>query len=538
MASSLARNTTVIATMTAVSRVSGLIREQVFFALFGAGRSGLSDAYLAAFRIPNLFRDLLAEGALSAAFVTTFSRTAETDGEERAWALANRLIAVVGLAVGALVIVGILAAPFLVSVVAPGFATDGDKVDVTVHLTRILWPFLLLVSLAALWMGMLNAHGRFAVPSAAPAMMNAGAVLCGVPLAVLFDRSLGAGALTGFALGALLGGALQWLVQVPALHKEGFRLRPRLDLRDEAVRRVLRLMAPAIIGVAAVQVNVTVNTRFASGMGDGAVAWLYGAFRLAQLPIGMFGVAAATAALPTLSRVAARGDLAAFRETLSRALRLVALLCIPSAVGLALVATPLIGLIYEHGRFGSADTVQTARALRFYVIGLAGYAGVKVLAPALYALGDARRPAAIALASIAVNLAVSWVFGIRLAWGHVGLAFSVSVVALLNMALLLSAVRHHVGPFGLAGVGTTVAKVLGASVAMAGTCNATVSAMARLMGESTGARLLAVVAAVAVAGITYWAAAYVLRVEEVSTLTSRVRARLASLAGPNGDGQG
>ncbi len=524
--------------MTAVSRLTGLIREQVFFALFGAGRSGLADAYLAAFRIPNLFRDLLAEGALSAAFVTTFSRTAETDGEERAWALANRLIAVVGLVVGALVVAGILAAPLLVSVVAPGFLVAGDKGGVTTHLTRLLWPFLLLVSLAALWMGMLNAHGRFAVPSAAPAMMNVGTIVCGVPLAMLFDRSLGAGALTGFALGALVGGGLQWAVQVPALRKEGFRLRPRLDLRDEALGRLLRLMAPAIVGVAAVQVNVTVNTRFASGMGDGAVTWLYGAFRLAQLPIGMFGVAAATAAVPTLSRVAARGDLAAFRNTLSRALRLVALLCIPSAVGLSLVATPLIGLLFEHGRFGSADTLETARALRFYAIGLAGYAGVKVLAPALYALGDARRPAAVASVSIAVNLAVSWVFGIRLGWGHVGLAFSVSMVALLNMALLLAAVRHHIGPFGESGVGIAVAKLLGASAVMAGACNATVSMMTGSLGESTGARVVVVAAAVVVGGITFWGAASMLRIEEVSALTRRLRGRLGGLEGPSSDADG
>ena len=250
------------------------------------------------------------------------------------------------------------------------------------------------------------------------------------------------------AIGTLIGGLLQFVVQVPSLGRVGFRYRPVLHPSDPGLRQVMRLMAPATIGAAAVQVNVFINNNFASYLGNGPVSWLNVAFRFMQLPIGLFGVALGTVTLPLVSRHVARGDRAALRRTLAESLELVGLLCLPAAAGLALFAVPVIGLIYEHGRFTPADTTAAARALAAYTAGLAGYAGIKVLAPAFYALDDARTPMLVSLVSIGVNYVLNWTFVRRLGFGHVGLALSTSAVALGNFALLYVVLRRRVGPLG------------------------------------------------------------------------------------------
>jgi putative peptidoglycan lipid II flippase len=526
MSRSVVRDTGVIAFFTGISRVLGLVRDQVFFALFGAGASHLNDAYVAAFRIPNLFRDLFAEGALSAAFVPTFSGVLEKQGKDESWALGNRVIGAVLVVVGALVVLGAMAAPWIVRVIAPGFEEIPGKAALTSELTRILWPFLLVVALASVWMGMLNAHGRFAVPASASTMFNLGSILVGVTLAYALDPTWGPRAMVGMALGTLCGGALQWLVQVPALRAEGFRLRPRVDFADDGFRRVVRLMGPAVVGTSAVQVNVLVNTMFASTMGNGPISWLSGAFRLVQFPIGVFGVAVGAAALPSLSRAAARGDAEDYRTTLARSLRLVAFLCIPSAVGLAVLAEPLIGAIFQHGRFTAADTAQTGSALRYYAIGLAGYAAIKVLAPASYALGDSRTPAMVSVFSIVVNLVMNGLFTWRFGWGHRGLALAVSAVALVNSSLLFVAV-HRRCALDLRWIAHGAGKVLGASAAMGAACWWVARAGTDLLGMSFPARLAVLCTAFGAALGVFWAAARLLGVEEASEVVAQVRRRLS-----------
>ena len=355
------------------SRILGLVREVVFASLFGAGRE--LDAFIAAFRVPNLFRDLFAEGALSAAFVSTFSRKVEREGTSAAWMLAARVLNDLLIVVGLVVAVGILLTPMIVGVIAPGFQEVPGKFELTVVLTRLLFPFLLFVALAAVAMGILNARSVFGVPASASSFFNLGSIVGGLAFAwwlapdyvadALAARSApdGSGAsraLTGMALGTLLGGALQFLVQVPSLRRVGYRHRWIAGFSDPGVREVLRLMGPATIGIAAVQVNVFVNTIFASGLGDGAVSWLNVAFRLMYLPIGMFGVAVGTVVLPSVSRAASRDDHAMFRERIAEALRLLLVLCVPAAVGLAVAADPILALIYEHGRntrFGAAEVL-------------------------------------------------------------------------------------------------------------------------------------------------------------------------------------
>jgi putative peptidoglycan lipid II flippase len=458
----LTRRAGVVSAAIFGSRILGLVREQVFAIVFGAGRE--LDAFITAFRIPNLLRDLFAEGALSAAFVTTFSQTFARQGEAAAWRLGALVINALALVVGALTLAGMLAAPLIVAWIAPGFAAVPGKVALAVDMTRLMFPFILLVSIAAVVMGILNTRNVFGIPASASSFFNLGSIIGGLACAYLMapefvasafglapgTPATGAGsaaaadAITGMAIGTLIGGLLQLCIQLPALRRVGFRYRPVLTLSDPGLRRVLLLMAPATIGAAAVQVNVLVNNNFASYLGDGPVSWLNVAFRFMQLPIGLFGVAMAFVSLPTVSRHAARGDHAAMRTTLADALEFALLFSVPAACGLVVLGHPIIGLIYEHGRFGPLDTEESAAALAAYACGLAAYAGVKIVAPAFYALGDARTPMRVSIVSIVVNYALNWLLVRVLHFGHVGLALSTATVATVNFTWLFILLRTRI----------------------------------------------------------------------------------------------
>ena len=391
------RSASLVSGALLLSRVSGLVRETVMAHLFGAGR--IYDAFSLGFRIPNLIRDLFAEGALSSAFVPVFSEYLSTKGRKEAAQLANLVGTAVILIVGALCILGIIFSPALVGLLAPGWeAADPGKFALAISLTRTMFPFLLLVALAAQAMGVLNACNRFGVPALASTLFNIGSVVFGVLLALWLGPRFGIPAIQGMAYGVVLGGALQLLWQIPAMRSLGFRFRPGLDWSHPGLQRIIRMMVPAIIGSAAVQVNVAVNTNFASTIVDpvrglnGPVSWLQFAFRFMQLPLGLFGVAIASATLPAISRSVVTGKIDEFRRTLSNSIGTVLLLTVPSSVGLIILGRAMIGTIYEGRKFEAYDTQQTAVALSCYAIGLAGYAAIKVLAPAFYALGSARVP--------------------------------------------------------------------------------------------------------------------------------------------------
>jgi putative peptidoglycan lipid II flippase len=530
----LARRAGVVSVAVLASRVLGLVREQVFAVFFGAGRE--LDAFITAFRIPNLLRDLFAEGALSAAFVTTFTQHLERDGDAAAWRLASRVVNALAIVVGLLTLLGIWLAPTLVALIAPGFSGTPGKVELTVHLTRIMFPFLLLIALAAVAMGVLNTRNVFGVPASASAFFNLGSIVGGLGFAAWLapgylhsvvgrapmDAALAARAMTGMAIGTLVGGLLQLLVQLPSLRRIGFRYRPLLDFRDPGVRQVMRLMAPATIGAAAVQVNVFVNNNFASYLGDGPVSWLNVAFRFMQLPIGLFGVAIGTVTLPVVSRHRARGDAEGLRRTVRQALEMVALLCLPAAAGLAILGVPVIGLIYEHGRFKPTDTIAAAQALAGYAVGLAGYAGIKVLAPSFYALGDARTPMAVSLLSILVNYSLNWLFVRVLGFGHLGLALATSSVALGNFGLLFVLLRRRVGPIGGIGVAARIAAATAIMAAVAWGVDAAVAGMHPRAGTVGYALRLATAIPAALA--VFWVAC---RALGVAVPRLRRRARVA-----------
>src|SRR5580698_1357557 len=428
----------------AMSRVTGLLREIVMARLFGAGF--VYDAFLLGFRIPNLTRDLFAEGALSSAFVPIFTQTLAQKGRKEAAVLANLVATALIIVVGVFCLFGIIFSPAWVNLLASGFHQVPGKFELAVKMTRIMFSFLLLVALAAQAMGVLNACNRFAVPALASTFFNIGSVGFGLILGYLLGPRLGIGPITGMAVGVLFGGALQLAWQLPALRAEGFHFRPALDWNHPLLRKIFRLMGPAILGSAAVQINVLVITNFASQIpGNGPVSWLGYSFRFMQLQLGLFGVAIASATLPSISRSAGVGDIDEFRRTLSKSLGMVFLLTLPSSVGLIVLGRTMIGAIYQGGKFSAYDTEQTALALSCYAIGLAGYSALKVLNPAFYALHDARTPMIVSVLSIAVNYLTASMLFRHTGLGHEGLALSTAAVATFGGVALFVILRKRIG---------------------------------------------------------------------------------------------
>ena len=498
------------------------------------------DAFLAAFRIPNLTRDLLAEGALSAAFVTTFSQYLATKGDEEAFRLSNRLATVLVPMLAVICVLGLVFAPGLVDLMFPGFAEVPGKRDLTIQLARIMIPFLLFVALAAIaWkaMGVLNAKGVFGVPALASAFFNIASLATGLTLGFYFGPMFGFEPIVGMACGTLLGGMTQYLWQWPALRKTGLRYRPDFNLSDPGLRQMLLLMGPAVIGAAAVQVNVVVNSIFASQITndvgaviDGPVSWLGYAFRFMQLPLGLFGVAIASATLPSISRSAGQGKINEFRETLSRSLGLVFLLTIPSAVGLIVLSRPLVGLVYQRGAFTANDTEQTALALSFYCLGLAGYAAIKVLTPAYYALNDVRIPMAASLVSIFLNYLLNWTFLRVLGWGHGGLAFSTSLVASFNFLALFWLMRNKIGGMEGRRLSWGLFRIVVASALMGFCCWLSSATMQEIFGDGSMGRLLNLIVSVPLGLTVLYGSCRLLRVQELEEAQKAILGRLGGRA--------
>src|SRR5215471_18067191 len=434
----LARSAASAGVATMASRVLGLIRDQVLASMFGAGNA--MDAFNVAFRVPNLVRDLFAEGAMSAAFVPMFMRQLASGDRAAAWRLGNNVINALLVVTGILVVGGIAFARPLVAAFAAEYAAVAGKLELTILLTRIMLPFLTLVAVAAVFMGMLNSLHRFFVPALAPAMFNIATIVCAVLLVPVMPR-FGAPPITAIAIGALIGGLAQLFAQWPLLRREGFVYQPVLNWKEEALQRVLLLMGPGTIGLAATQMNVFVNTVLATREGTGAVSWLNYAFRLMYLPTGLFGVSIATAAVPAVSRHAAQHNDAAVRSTLADGLSLMLVLNVPATVGLIALSHPIVRVIFERRAFLPSDTFATAVALRYYAVGLLGYSVVRIAAPTFYALGDSRTPVQISVAAVVVNAVLNVILAGL--FGYRGLALGTSIAALFNAAGLLWLLRRR-----------------------------------------------------------------------------------------------
>jgi len=506
-----------LSALTMLSRLLGLVREQVFAITLGAGK--YSDAFLAAFRIPNLLRDLFAEGALSTAFVPTYVATLRQQSRAAAYALANRVMSTLTIYLGLIALAAIVFPGPVVHLVATGFSPD--KAALCATLVQIMMPFLPAISLAVAAMGALNAEEKYTAPGLASSMFNLVAIIGGV--AVWLWGPGPYAAVIAWAVLALAGGLAQLAIQLPSLWRIGWRPRllPDLRLRDPGTRRIATLMAPATLGVAAVQVNVVVNSSFASLISDGAISWLSYAFRLMQLPIGVFGVAVGTTTLTQLSRDAAGSDWDRLRANLQRGLRMVLFLTVPSTVGLALLGAPIVRLIYEHGRFSHHATVETARALSGYAVGLVAYAAIKVVAPAFYALGRTRVPLVASVSAVAANLI--WNALTFRSFGHVGLALGTSIAALVNAGVLVYAFEHQIGGFVTRELLLPFAKILAAAVVMAGAVWLASARVEALPAVGTVGAAIKAFVPIAVGVGVYFGAAKVLRVQEASTLLKRFR---------------
>jgi putative peptidoglycan lipid II flippase len=520
----LARSAGLAGAATLASRVLGLARESVLASIFGA--SNEMDAFLVAFRIPNLVRDLFAEGAMSAAFVPTFTRQLTLRGKADAWRLGNNVVNTLVCASGLLVVLGVIFARPLVTLYAGHYAAIPGKLELTVGLTRVMLPFLTLVALAAVMMGMLNSLHHYFVPALSPAMFNVVTILCAAGLVPLMPV-VGWPRITAVAIGAVLGGVGQIAVQWGPLRREGFRYRPTLDLRDEGLRRVLLLMGPGTLGLAATQINLFVNTHLAASQGTGAVSWLTYAFRLLYLPIGLFGVSIATAVLPQAARAAAVGDHAAMRGTVSRGLALMLVINVPAMFGLIVLAEPIVRLLFEHGRFLPPDTASTARALQLYAIGLVGYCATHIISPVFYALGRNRVPVAASVTAIVLNVVASLLL-VRVL-GFRGLALSTSIAALVHGGLLIWLLRRSPGGIDGGHLLVTFIKSVIAAVVMAAIAAGVEQSSRTLAGNDHLVAQAACLGAAIAAGLLALAAcARLLRIREFDDAVAMVRDRITS----------
>jgi putative peptidoglycan lipid II flippase len=522
---SLERSASLAGAATLTSRILGLARESVLAAVFGA--SNEMDAFLVALRLPNLVRDLFAEGAMSAAFVPTFTRHLRSRGKADAWRLANNVLTMLILISGSLVIFGVVFARPIVTAYAGEYAAVPGKLDLTIQLTRITLPFLTLISIAAVVMGMLNSLQHYFLPALSPATFNIASIACAIGLVPVMP-AVGLPRIMALAIGAILGGIGQIAIQWPSLRREGFRYKPFLDLGDDGLRRVLSLMGPGTIGLAATQVNVFVNTLLATQQGTGAVSWLTYAFRLMYLPIGLFGVSIATALLPHASHHAAANDQAAIRRTVADGIGLMLAVNIPAMFGLIVLSEPIAQVLFQRGRFLPSDTAATAAALRFYAIGLIGYSAARIVSPVFYAINRNRVPVIVSVATIALNIAASLTLTRFLSFR--GLALGTSIAALFNGGMLTLLLGRAIGGIDGRRLSATLFKSIVAASIMAAVAHLSFGWLDALLGEGSISQIVALGSAIALSMAGLAAAATVLRIHEfegrMRALVNAIGARL------------
>ncbi|GFO68309.1 putative lipid II flippase MurJ [Geomonas limicola] len=454
----IARAASVLGAATMLSRIMGMLRDMVVSRLFGAGLA--TDAFFAAFQIPNMLRRFFAEGALTAAFVPTFSEWYTNKGEEETRALANVCFTVLTIVMAAITAIGIVLSPQLVHLMFPGFAGNPEKTSITIFLNRLMFPYIFFVSLVALCMGILNTVRHFFTPAISTVFLNLSMILSALFLHSRFEVPI-----VSLAVGVLIGGFLQLVLQLPVLYRKGFPLRPNFSFDHPALKRIALLMGPSIFGVGVYYLNIAVGAILASKLPEGSVSYLYYAQRLFEFPQGIFTVAVAQAVLPSMSRQAASGDLDALKESLNYGVRLTLFITVPAMAGLMFCATPIFSLLFMGGAFDYAKAVNCGVALLYYSLGLTFVALVRVLVPAFYALKDTKTPVVVAFVAFLLNLAFS--LALMGPLKHGGLALASSLSALGNMALLLCLLRKKIGPFGGRAIAVSGLKGLVASVPMA-----------------------------------------------------------------------
>ena len=507
----------VVGFYTLLSRILGLARDMVVAGYFGSGMA--ADAFFVAFRIPNLLRRLFAEGSLTIAFIPVFTEYLSRKSREDAFQLARAVLTLLSLVLVAVTVLGILLSPWIVRIQAFGFGGSGMKYDLTVLLTRITFPYILLVSLVAFFSGILNSLRHFGAPAAAPVFLNVGIIA-----ATLWISPLCSQPIVGVAVGVLLGGVLQLLLQLPWVLREGVSLVPSWMPDHPAVRRIGMLMVPAVFGSAIYQLNQFIGTLLASFLPEGSVSWLYYADRLVEFPLGVFAIAISTAALPTLSKQAANKEMKDFHETLSHALRLTFFITIPSMAGLMILGRPIIQLFFQRGAFDPLSTLMTDKALFFYTAGLWAFSGTRVMVNAFYAIQDTRTPVKVATVAMFANFLFSLLLMGPLR--HGGLALALSLASALQFCILLIALKRGMGGFEArpilisAGKSVLASTVMGAVLAVLQTIWLRTPPDA---GSGLASRNLFLL--ILIGTLVYFLTACGLRCPEVSSVREILRAR-------------
>lgn len=502
--------------MTLLSRVAGYIRDNLQAMILGAADS--SDAFVIAFRIPNMLRRLVGEGAVSAAFVPTFAAYMKKDDPRAMWRFAATILYALSLLLAIVVVLGILFSPFLVRVLAWGFSAAPDKFDLTVQLNRWMFPYIFLISLAALASGILNSFDRFALPAFTPLLLNLSIITAALTLADQFPDPAYA-----FAAGVLGGGILQLLVQIPPLVRLGldFRIPHPFDL--SGLREIGRLMLPRIFGAGIMQINLVVDSQFASSLREGSVSFLYYAIRITELTLGVFAVSISTVILPRLSRATAEGDRGEVAATLGTAARLLVFITIPATVGLWILRVPIVHVLFERGEFTREDTLFTASALGWYGAGMLPVAAVSVLASAFYAHRDTRTPVQVGLLVFFVHLGLN--FALVGPMGHNGIALSTSISAVVNAALLAWLLHRHADRYLSRAVIRCVLRAGAATLAMA----AAVSFALRIADPvglvGIAPKSLVLASLIAGGAVIYLVVSWILGSEEIRLLRSTMRGR-------------
>jgi putative peptidoglycan lipid II flippase len=500
------RSASAMSITTMLSRILGYFRDNLQATILGA--ANVSDAFIIAYRIPNLLRRLVGEGALTSAFVPTFSRYLKEGDPEKLWRFANRMFFTLLVVLTGITLLGIAFSPQLVKILAYGFRVSPDKWDLTIQLNRLMFPYIFFISLAALASGILNSMGSFALPAFTPVLLNLAIIVA----ALFFSRSFSNPAYA-FAWGVLVGGLLQFLVQVPSLIRRGMTFQPEVSFSDPGIRQVGRLMLPRIFGAGITQINLIVDSQFASSLAAGSVSHLYYAGRVTELTLGIFAISLSTVILPTLSRLVAEDKPEEVRQTLRTALQLIFFICVPAAVGLIVLRVPIISVLFERGKFDAQATLFTSQVLGYYSVGLLPFAGVNILAAAFYAHQDTRTPVKIGALTFFIHLALNFYLRGPLLAG--GIALSTSISAILDMVLLFYLFSRKWGPLWDSHLGRSLWVTSAASLVMGGVSVLMLRLQWLQSSHSILIRVSALTLAISVAGGCFFVVAWLLDSREV-----------------------
>ncbi len=507
----------VVSIATLFSRVLGLVRDIVIAAFFGAGPA--ADAFFVAFRIPNLLRRLFAEGSLTVSFIPVFAEYLVKRGREEAFALARSSWWILIITLAVVSVLGVLLSPLIVKIIGMGWVSSPDKFDLTVLLTRIMFPYIFFIGMVALAMGILNTLGHFAAPACSPALLSVAMVSSVLLISPHLEKPV-----LGLATGVMIGGGLQLTLQIPFMIRKGFRLFVRSPLYHTAIKRIALLMTPAVFGAAVYQINILVGTLLATFLPEGSVSYLYYADRMVQFPLGVFAIALATAVLPSLSKQAAMEDMEGLRSSFSYALRLVFFITIPAMTGLIILRGPIVSLIFQRGAFDAASSRLTAEAVLYYAVGLWAFSGVRIVVSAFYSLQDTKTPVKTGVVSLVANIVLSLLLmGPML---HGGLALATSLASSVNLTLLVLALRKRLGRIGGRSIlqsvfrSTVCAAVMGGVIGMVGLW------AAPRCGNNTWYLLAWVLGSVGAGAIVYGAVALLFRSQELGAVVDMVRTSL------------